>query len=172
MVSGQKQPHLRNAVHEADRVGRMLGERMSVPVQPIIVLVDPKKITIRKSPERVKVLDARHLVRWLAKRPVILTPADQADVVSFLGQYGNVAGERCVPSRSYATVRAPRSRGAFRALAADTVAGGTHGCCGRGILRAAAVCAAAHHRIQLDASAVAVERLELGSVDACLCLLH
>jgi hypothetical protein len=85
MVSGQRQRHLRYAAYEADRVGRMLGKRTTTPVQPLLVLVDPKKLTIRKAPERVKVLDARQLVGWLKRRPVVLAPTDLTEIVSFLG---------------------------------------------------------------------------------------
>ncbi len=84
MVSGHKQPHLRNAEYDADRVERLLGDRMPVPVHPVIVLVDPKSIVMKKSPERVTVIEARHLVRWLMKRPVVLTPDVMGEVTAVL----------------------------------------------------------------------------------------
>lgn len=84
MVSGHKQPHLRNAVYDADRVARLLGDQMPVPVHPVIVLVDPKSITVKKDPERVKIIDARHLLRWLVKRPVVLAPNATQRVASLL----------------------------------------------------------------------------------------
>ena len=84
MVSGHKQPHLRNAEYDADRVARLLGGRMPVPVRPMIVLVDPKSITIKKAPERVTVIEARRLVRWLMKRPVALAPDAVRELASVL----------------------------------------------------------------------------------------
>lgn len=84
MVSGNRQPYLRNAVHEADRVGRMLQHRLTMLVQPMIVLVDARSITVREKPERVQVMDARHLVRWLGKCPVVLDAAELVDVVRFV----------------------------------------------------------------------------------------
>lgn len=78
MVSGQHRPYLRDAEHGADRVARILKKRTTLltPVQPIVVVVGPRQITIRQAPARVKVLDSRQLQRWLAKRPVILPPAE------------------------------------------------------------------------------------------------
>ena len=117
MVSGQRQPHLRYATYEADRVGRMLGQRIPTPVQPLLVLVDPKKITIRTAPKRVKVLDARHLVGWLKRRAAVLDPADLAETVAFLGNPTSWRhGEASDPDRMVRferldrEVRAARSR--------------------------------------------------------------
>lgn len=84
LVSGHKHPYLRNAVYDADRVAGLLGDRMPVPVHPMIVLVDPKSVKIKKAPERVAVVDVRHLVRWLKERPVTLTPDTVAELAGVL----------------------------------------------------------------------------------------
>ncbi|MCY7324930.1 MAG: NERD domain-containing protein [Microbacteriaceae bacterium] len=84
MVSGHRQPHLRNAEYDADRVARLLGDRMPVPVHPMIVLVDPKSINMKKAPKRVKVIEARHLARWLVKRPTVLAPDVIREVTAVL----------------------------------------------------------------------------------------
>lgn len=86
MVSGQHRPYLRDAEHDADSVARILKERTTLltPIQPIVALVGPKQITIRQAPDRVKVLDSRQLQWWLAKRPVILPPADVLDVAAIV----------------------------------------------------------------------------------------
>ncbi|WP_150306632.1 nuclease-related domain-containing protein [Planctomonas psychrotolerans] len=84
LVAGQKGPHLRNAEHDADRVARMLGDHTSAVVTPMLVLVDPKSLTVRKAPARVVVLDARSLVRWLTRRPTVLEVKDVLAIVSVL----------------------------------------------------------------------------------------
>ena len=54
------------------------------PAQSVITLVDPKKLTIKQKPQQVQVLDARHLRRWLMKRPVALTAADLDQLVEII----------------------------------------------------------------------------------------
>ena len=86
MVNGHKQPYLRNSEHEADRVVKILRERMPqlMMVHPVIVLVDPKQITVKKRPARVRVLDSRQLRRWLQKQPVALTPTEVHELVTVI----------------------------------------------------------------------------------------
>lgn len=76
MVNGQKQPHLRNAEHEAERAGRLLSAAAGSPVSvvPVIVVVDPAALTVREKPATVVVLTSNQLVRWLKKRPIVLAP--------------------------------------------------------------------------------------------------
>ena len=47
MVNGQKQPHLRNAGHEAQRASRLLSAAAGfrVDVVPVIAVVDPASLT-------------------------------------------------------------------------------------------------------------------------------
>lgn len=86
MVSGHRVPHLRNAEHEADRVTKLLRERMPrlADAQPVIALVDPKSLTIKKTPERVKVITAGALRRWLLARPPVFGPAELADLAAIV----------------------------------------------------------------------------------------
>lgn len=76
MVNGQRQPHLRNAGHEAQRASRLLSAAAGfrVDVVPVIAVVDPASLTIRERPEQVVVLTSSQLVRWLKKRPASLPP--------------------------------------------------------------------------------------------------
>jgi hypothetical protein len=78
MVAGHKQPHIRNAKFEAQRVTSLVWERMPLlaPAIPLIVLVNPKKLTIREQPDPVRVMDARHLRRWLLKLPPVIAEPD------------------------------------------------------------------------------------------------
>ena len=77
MVNGQKQPHVRNAEHEAQRAGRLLSSAVGSPVTaiPVIAVVDPASLTEREKPATVVVLTSNQLVRWLKKRPTVLASA-------------------------------------------------------------------------------------------------
>ncbi|GAB3124991.1 nuclease-related domain-containing protein [Glaciibacter psychrotolerans] len=80
MVSGQKQPYIRNSEFEAKRVTKMLTERMPqlASAQPVLALVSPKSLSIKKPPETVKVLTAGNLRRWLLARPEVMS-ADEVN---------------------------------------------------------------------------------------------
>lgn len=83
MVSGQKTPYLRNAEYEAERATVRLSRVLppELDVTPVIALVGPKSITFKEQPAFVKVLDARSLVRWLRKRPIVLDAGQIASIV-------------------------------------------------------------------------------------------
>lgn len=84
LVNGQRTDHLRNAEFEARRAGDLLSRKahVSVDVVPVIAIVAARRITVRERPERVVVLAARRLPRWLRSRPTILA----ADEVTGLGR--------------------------------------------------------------------------------------
>jgi hypothetical protein len=86
MVSGQKQPHIRNADFEATRVTTLLRERMPAlpPVQPVVAVLEPKSLSIKVKPEHVTVLTAAGLRRWLLKRPVVLTAEQLAELAAII----------------------------------------------------------------------------------------
>ncbi|MDH6236333.1 nuclease-related domain-containing protein [Cryobacterium sp. CG_9.6] len=86
MVSGQKQPYIRNAEYEADRVTSLLRQRMpQLPaVNPAIALVSPKSVTVKQHPVRVKVLVATGLRRWLVKLPVVLNPTELVELAAII----------------------------------------------------------------------------------------
>lgn len=104
MVNGQKQSYIRNSEHEADRIATLLHERMPqlAAVQPVIVLVDPKSINVKKRPDRVEVLDARRLLRWLTKRPVVL---DQSQIDNLAAYIDDPAVWRSVEETNSAEAR-------------------------------------------------------------------
>jgi hypothetical protein len=82
LVSGRSVPYIDRAESEAASVGRLIASHLpqGTLVRSMIVLVDPGSIRIRERPELVTVLDARHLVRWLATQPVVLGPTEVADL--------------------------------------------------------------------------------------------
>ncbi|MBG6212104.1 hypothetical protein RCH23_000018 [Cryobacterium sp. CAN_C3] len=102
MVSGQKQPYIRNAVFEAIRVTKLLRERMpQLPeAHPAIALVNPKSLTFKKRPGCVKVLDATNLRRWLIKLPIILTPTDLLELVAIIDNPGTWSPPTAPPTEN------------------------------------------------------------------------
>ena len=80
LVAGQKQPHIPKAEAEAQRAGKLLGRALasSVRVTPMLVVVDPKKITVRERPAQVVVVTASEVVSWLRRQPKVLS-TDQVD---------------------------------------------------------------------------------------------
>jgi hypothetical protein len=50
----------------------------------VIALVSPGRITIRKTPDAVNVLDANYLRRWLLKRPIVLAETDLVELAAIV----------------------------------------------------------------------------------------
>ena len=74
MVSGHKQPYLRNSRHEASRASKLLSAATGFEVRahPVIAMVDPRNITYRNPPADVTVVTRRGLKRWVWNLPPIL----------------------------------------------------------------------------------------------------
>lgn len=85
-VDGESVPYLHNAASEAERVTSLVRERMPLvaPVQPVIVFVDPRLLTIEQKPEQVKVLDADELRRWLVRLHPVLSAGEVQEVADLL----------------------------------------------------------------------------------------
>lgn len=86
MVGGERLPYIRNAEFEAERVTRLLRERMALrgAVRPVVAVVDPKRIVIQERPAQVKVIASAELVRWLVSLPVVLSSAECADLAGIV----------------------------------------------------------------------------------------
>lgn len=84
LVSGQRQPYLRNSEHEAQRAAKLLGEALGrpVPVRGAVAVVGAASLTVKQAPATVAVLDASRLVRWLERLPVTLPDAEVAEVAA------------------------------------------------------------------------------------------
>ncbi len=113
LVTGHRQPYVRNAEHEAERAARLLSAALGrpVPVRAAVVVVGASSLTVKQQPDAVTVLSAARLVRWLQRRPVVLSPAEVRQVARAAAQPGTWQ-------------RRPESRGsdprpAFERLAAD-----------------------------------------------------
>ena len=79
MVSGHKQPYLRNSRFEADRAARLLSRAVgwTVAVTPALVFLTDTfipQVTVRDKPDDVLILDRLDLPRYFRRQPPILTP--------------------------------------------------------------------------------------------------
>ena len=82
LVDGRTVPHLGDAEFVAERVTNLVRERMPLltPVQPVLALVGPRRLTIADKPEQVKVIDSRDLRRWLVKLHPVLSAGEVQEV--------------------------------------------------------------------------------------------
>lgn len=89
-VSGRPVPNMRTAEREAERVTKLVRELMplAAPVQPVIVVVDPRQLIIHERPEQVKVIDARDLRRWLLRLHPVLTEPELMELDSIVDTPG------------------------------------------------------------------------------------
>ena len=69
MVNGTKQPYIRNSEFEADRVQKMLKERLGwMPPVTAVLAIQSKTLTIKKDPDTVIVVEGNWLNRRLKNR--------------------------------------------------------------------------------------------------------
>lgn len=82
MVEGQRQPHIPNAQFEAERAAQLLTDAYGKPVivTPVLVVVDPKKLTIRSAADGVEVVTSRQLARWFTRQPKRLSGDEVASI--------------------------------------------------------------------------------------------
>ncbi|HWD83693.1 MAG TPA: nuclease-related domain-containing protein [Kribbella sp.] len=87
LVSGQRQDYIRNSQHEAQRVARLLGKAVGwpVPVQAVVAVVGSASFSVKAAPTGVHVLEAGGLVRWLKRRPPVLTGQQLEAVLRVVG---------------------------------------------------------------------------------------
>lgn len=78
MVNGQHQRYLRNSAHEAARAAKLLSAAAGrdVPVRGVVVLVAPRKVTVRRFAEGAAVVTDAQLRRWLSKQAKALEAHD------------------------------------------------------------------------------------------------
>ena len=90
MVAGRKTRHLYNAAHEAARASKLLtaGAGFPVKVSAVVVIVEPKSLTIKARPEQVAVVTAAQLLRWLRGFKPVLSPVELARISSVAVQPG------------------------------------------------------------------------------------
>lgn len=100
MVAGKKTRHLYNAAHEAARAARLLTAAVGFPVtvSGVVVIVQPKSLTIRTRPEQAAVVSAAQLLRWLRRRRPVLTQQEMARISSAAVQPGTWHKQPAAPS--------------------------------------------------------------------------
>lgn len=84
MVAGKKTRHLYNAAYEAARASKLLGAAVgsAVDVTGVVVVVDPKSLTVRSQPDQVVVLREVQLLAWLKRRRRVLGPAEVGQIAA------------------------------------------------------------------------------------------
>jgi hypothetical protein len=125
LVNGQRTDHLRNAEFEARRVAKLLTQAAHnrVDVTPVIAIIAARRLTIRERPERVVVLAARDLARWLQSQLTVLTAdgvgelSRVAAAPSTWGQPDIAAADLSAFAELRTTVTAARNRRRSWALA-------------------------------------------------------
>ncbi|MFI7482054.1 nuclease-related domain-containing protein [Kocuria sp. M1R5S2] len=82
--AGHKQHYLPHARHEARRAAKRLSAAVgeAVHVTPVLVLMEPKTLTIKQRPTDVHVVTERRLLRWLQRRGPVLTPEQVARIIA------------------------------------------------------------------------------------------
>jgi hypothetical protein len=99
LVAGQQCPHIRNSEHKAARASRLLGRALgrSVLVTPLIVVVEPKRLTVKERPAEVVVVTSQEVRRWLERRRTVRTAQEVEQIVAVAGPARHVA---CEPGAS------------------------------------------------------------------------
>jgi hypothetical protein len=75
LVNGYKQEHMRTSAHEAESAARLLSSVTGRPVTgtPLIGVVNPAAIATGRKRPRVAVVSSNTLLRWLMKRPRVMS---------------------------------------------------------------------------------------------------
>jgi hypothetical protein len=119
LVGGRQRPdYLPAAEYEANRMERMLAARVDVlpAVTPVLAFVEPRRMTVRRRPETVVALSAKHLARWLVGRPPVWSDEQRESAVRAID---DLAAETTQDPASGSDARAGTGLdvpGSFRAL--------------------------------------------------------
>lgn len=84
MVAGTKTRHLYNSAHEAARASKLLSTAVGteVHVTGVVVIMEPKTLTIKARSEQVAVVTERQLLGWLNRCSHKLGPEEVARIAS------------------------------------------------------------------------------------------
>ena len=90
MVAGRKTRHLYNAAHEAARASKLLTAAAGFPVNvtAVVVIVEPKTLTIKACPEQAVVVTDAQLPRWLRTASPVLAWAELTRISAVAGKPG------------------------------------------------------------------------------------
>ncbi|WP_336921376.1 NERD domain-containing protein [Aquipuribacter sp. SD81] len=85
-VGGQPKTYVRDSRRRAAAVAAVVSGTLaaSVPVQPVLVLVGPRAVDVRRPAAGVAVLPGGGLLEWLRARPAVLASTDVARLAGVL----------------------------------------------------------------------------------------
>ena len=85
LANGYKQVYMRNSAREAEGASRLLSGVTGRPVTvtPLIVVVNPASITTGRKRPRIAVVSSNTLLRWLMKRPRVMSDRAVAHLSMF-----------------------------------------------------------------------------------------
>ncbi|MDQ4489167.1 nuclease-related domain-containing protein [Sinomonas sp. ASV486] len=106
MVNGQHEKYLRNSAHEAKRAAALLTRAVGreVPVRAAVVLVAPRRVTIRRFAEGAAVVTDSQLRRWLTKQAKLLNAGDAARLAAVAAE-PSTWGHQQAPSEDPSATR-------------------------------------------------------------------
>ncbi len=103
MVDGTKVPYARNSELEASRIrGVLAAAEIVAPVHAVVAVLGAKSFLVRQQPQRVAVLEAERLLRWLTRRNPVIDGATQAAIVEL---FDDPATWRCIDGGSETAAR-------------------------------------------------------------------
>ena len=81
-VSGQRVPYVRNSHFEAVRASKFLSAAcgFEVKAKAVIVVVNARRLSVKKQPDDVTVVGWLDIRRWLLRHPEVLSPESAAAV--------------------------------------------------------------------------------------------
>lgn len=129
LASGNRQYHVRDALFEASHAAALLSAAAERPVAVagVIVVVNPKRMTVRQQPEGVTVVSSPQLVRWLRRERTLSGTevafiSDVADRNTTWHSAPTTAEDTQLLHREFAVLRAEVTAAARLRMAWATVA--------------------------------------------------
>lgn len=124
-VGGEQQDDVAAAVAEAAEVARLLTEAAGKPirVRPLLVVVDPLKLSVKNPPSDVRIISSRELETVLARAPRTLTGEEVAHVsdLADLGTSWPAAASNGALAQRLDTQQLHRDFGTIRSRVSDSV---------------------------------------------------
>jgi len=114
MVSGVRQPHIRNMEFEMGSAERILSAASGSPVRVsgILAVVAAKSLVVREKHRDVAVVPSNQLIAWLLRRTHVLSPEDVTRLgmaASLSATWSNEHSEDAEPQRARAQFEALRA---------------------------------------------------------------
>jgi hypothetical protein len=90
IVAGSSFPHIRDSEHGVGRAERLLEDVRggAAMVRGVLVIIEPRTMTIREMPRDLQVLASSELLDWLGTQPVVLGPDEVERIADAAKQAG------------------------------------------------------------------------------------